>query len=1072
MSSSHSKLKVGSSKSRINSSSFGLLNSTSHSQLRSKYGSRSNANNVSLQNPNHIIVDGVNVTPKPLLQPRKDIFTMNDVSSSTNIKNSTFFNSSSPGFPTSKSASNSGTSFSKRPSQDISAVGGNYNNKEQHLNQINEETSVNTLSTGGTSNKSKVPGIGAKSNANNSSSKNLTGRTQHTQRTGGGPITNTTRGLDSSTARFGTNKVGRGNKHAIDESALIEEIKLSETSTIPIFTLYSACLPTDNAFYESKKEQNVNYERKLAKKIECSDNFIQRHQQTMNANRLHKGADALVTSTKESGVYVTDFIIKDDLGVGKSSIDDEEEKLHEDGKENNEGMKDKENNSMIPVISGEVAPSIQSKIEEEMKLAMTSNGCLLDLSGFLVKKEKIKGKNSKNTGAREENGNSQNSFPSGIGSGKRNSFGTITNRSEDCGIGEDDIESAKKLLEEKERRSILNSKSLQNSLALTERCIQQSTYHLRQLCFRGLINTDEADNIITKKVLLWEDAYDMAEKKAKEEAEEEEEEDAYGVIGGNETSDNHNVEKPHKKERNSSNAGHSSSKKSKHKSKHGGSGTGESKCDEQDPTLDRIFEFSCNLGRGRSCNVLRWCPGTRFKSGLGSQSSDDGNSSIISGGTSEMSLKVKGSIDIVHRHNHTTKDLLGVGYGSGELNGTILEGGLLLIWSLRNPAYPEKVYRLPDPVISVAFSKYSPSVVAAGTESGVIYLFDLKKEEASSVMDTVTSPSRHRESVWQLEWVDKGGDIGENLVSISSDGRVVEWSIIPSQGIVGIELMELKRVGDLKGKISSIAHGLCFDFIKGDSTQYLVGSEDGIVHRCSVSYSEQYLEVYTGHTAPIYSLKSSPFAGNIFASASGDWSIKLWDTNHSGTNILSLQPTDLDAGVNSVSWSTISPTVLASVTGDGRVMLWDLAISSIDPVSTYQWNWIPRSAEYSVNNIASSRGGKKNRDDASVIDSIAEDSANKSIGEENDDASNSFTYGRDSADAFLPPSSSEYTCVEFLEGAPILVAGDAFGTVTCFRILNLGEDSSYGNSDGTEGVVKSGDTLLDVLYPVTAISAE
>ena len=1051
MSSSHSKLKVGSSKSRINSSSFGIMNSTSQSQFRiSKFGSRSNANNVALQNPHHIIVDGVNVTPKPLLQPRKDIFTMNDVSSSTNIRSSAFFNSSSPGFNNlnGNGSSNRAASFSKRPSQEIPPLLPGQGKKD--LNQIVEETSVNTVSTGDNSSKSKVPGLGAPNNFNKKT-QNTT--TANTQRTGGGPLTNTNRGLDSMTARFGATKGGRGNKQAFDESTLIEDIKLSETSTIPLFTLHSACLPTDHEDYGKQKEQNATYESKLAKKIEYSDNFIERHQQTMNANRLHKDADALVTSTKESGIYVTDFIIKDDLGTGDSSFDDDEEKLDgEDAKENNKGETNKGNNSMMSLVSGkESILSIEAKIEEEMKLALTSNGCLLDLSGFLVKKEKKKGGKSSPGG-----GDINNS---------RNSFGGF-NSDNDNGVGGDDIESAKKLLEEQERQRILNSKPLQNSLALTERCIQQSSYHLRQLCFRGLINTDEADSIITKKVLLWEDAYDMAEKKAKET--EDEDEDPYGAIGGNGgTSDNiNNLESGNKKEKTSK------------KSKHGGNNNGAEE-NKQDPKLDRIFEFSCNLGHGRSCNVLRWCPGTRFKNGLScAQGLDDGNSSIISGGTSEVSLKGKGStIDVVHRHNHITRDLLAVGYGNGECNGTILEGGLLLIWSLRNPAYPEKIYRLPDPVISVAFSKRFPSVVAAGTESGVIYLFDLKKEETTPVMDTITSPSRHRESVWQLEWVDKGGDIGENLVSISSDGRVIEWSIIPSQGIVGIELMELKRVGDLKGKISSIAHGLCFDFIKGDSTQYLVGSEDGIVHRCSVSYSEQYLEVYTGHTAPIYSLKSSPFAGNIFASASGDWSIKLWDTNHSGTNVLSLQPTDLDAGVNSVSWSTTSPTMLASVTGDGRVMLWDLAISFIDPISTYKWTWIPRGVECFGNNSASSKGGKRVRGDASVTDSILEDNTNKSIGEEDDDGSkNSYGYGRDSgSDGFLPPASSEYTCVEFLEGAPILVAGDSFGTVTCFRILNQGGDSSsYENSNLSNEMedVKSRDTLLDILYPATAISAE
>ncbi len=31
--------------------------------------------------------------------------------------------------------------------------------------------------------------------------------------------------------------------------------------------------------------------------------------------------------------------------------------------------------------------------------------------------------------------------------------------------------------------------------------------------------------------------------------------------------------------------------------------------------------------------------------------------------------------------------------------------------------------------------------------------------------------------MWEVQWVGKGQKGGENLVSISSDGRIVEWSM-------------------------------------------------------------------------------------------------------------------------------------------------------------------------------------------------------------------------------------------------------------------------------------------------------
>ena len=164
---------------------------------------------------------------------------------------------------------------------------------------------------------------------------------------------------------------------------LPEQIQLSETLTIPIFSLQSACVPTDQTeLYKCKVDKNTNYESKLTKKIEYKDNFVDRHQQTINANRLHKDSDALVSSTKESGVHVTDFIIADDLGLGRSNIDDDDEKLYD--KENSEVENNKGNNSILSSVCRDATLSFETKIEEEMKLALTSNGCLLDLSNFII----------------------------------------------------------------------------------------------------------------------------------------------------------------------------------------------------------------------------------------------------------------------------------------------------------------------------------------------------------------------------------------------------------------------------------------------------------------------------------------------------------------------------------------------------------------------------------------------------------------------------------------------------------------------------------------------------------------
>ena len=55
---------------------------------------------------------------------------------------------------------------------------------------------------------------------------------------------------------------------------------------------------------------------------------------------------------------------------------------------------------------------------------------------------------------------------------------------------------------------------------------------------------------------------------------------------------------------------------------------------------------------------------------------------------------------------------------------------------------------------------------------------------------------------------------------------------------------------------------------------YLAGTEEGLIHKCSCSYNEQFLDTYTGHTGPLYKVKWSPFAPDVFLSCSADWSIR------------------------------------------------------------------------------------------------------------------------------------------------------------------------------------------------------
>lgn len=74
--------------------------------------------------------------------------------------------------------------------------------------------------------------------------------------------------------------------------------------------------------------------------------------------------------------------------------------------------------------------------------------------------------------------------------------------------------------------------------------------------------------------------------------------------------------------------------------------------------------------------------------------------------------------------------------------------------------------------------------------------------------------------------------------------------------------------------------GMSIDFPISENNIYFAATEDATVHRCSISYSENYLETYYGHTGPVYKVRCSPFWSSdcqIFITCSYDWTVRVWN---------------------------------------------------------------------------------------------------------------------------------------------------------------------------------------------------
>ena len=120
----------------------------------------------------------------------------------------------------------------------------------------------------------------------------------------------------------------------------------------------------------------------------------------------------------------------------------------------------------------------------------------------------------------------------------------------------------------------------------------------------------------------------------------------------------------------------------------------------------------------------------------------------------------------------------------------------------------------------------------------VVAIYDTRREEDAPILESGQSYA-----VGQVKWV-------------SSDGRVTEWSM--KKGLSYTDLMLFKRIASQSiqtdGVISRTGSGHCIDFAKSDSSVYFSGTEDDVIHKCSCSYNEPYLQSYFGHAGPVYHL--------------------------------------------------------------------------------------------------------------------------------------------------------------------------------------------------------------------------
>ncbi|KAJ3217185.1 cytoplasmic dynein with WD40 domain [Clydaea vesicula] len=273
--------------------------------------------------------------------------------------------------------------------------------------------------------------------------------------------------------------------------------------------------------------------------------------------------------------------------------------------------------------------------------------------------------------------------------------------------------------------------------------------------------------------------------------------------------------------------------------------------------------------------------------------------------------------------NPKSPDLFAVAYGSYDFSK---QGpGMIACFTLKNPSYPEYLYITDSGVLCLDFHPQHPSMMAVGLYDGSVMIYNLQKKSEGPIFKSTTSKGKHTDPVWQVCWQKDDLDDNANFFSVSSDGRVSQWTLIKNElihtDVIRLSIEALNNPASVipikhdEERLFDLAEGCCFDFHKKIDHLFVVGTEEGKIHKCSKAYNNQYLLSFEGHSMGVYTVKYNPFLCDVFLSASADWTVKLWDHNSSKP----LMSFDLSCPVGDVAWAPYSSSVFAACTADGKL---------------------------------------------------------------------------------------------------------------------------------------------------------
>nr|CAD7399084.1 unnamed protein product [Timema poppensis] len=227
-----------------------------------------------------------------------------------------------------------------------------------------------------------------------------------------------------------------------------------------------------------------------------------------------------------------------------------------------------------------------------------------------------------------------------------------------------------------------------------------------------------------------------------------------------------------------------------------------------------------------------------------------------------------------------------------------------------SPTTSYKTLETSSCVTSLKAHPSEPSLLAVGTFSGELLVWNLQSEDEILVGSSAVVPGSHREAITHVSWIRSADPTHQRplLVTSSSDGRVLVWSVGSRPGslrlvdgfVISMEYsmkaQNKVQMSPLGGSNSAELGVTCFSFSPHDPTSFVVGVEGGTILKCStitakstlvsteVHLRDPVLSCYDSHQGAVTCINFSPHLHGVFLTCSTDKEIHIYHTDQQVKN--------------------------------------------------------------------------------------------------------------------------------------------------------------------------------------------